>query len=944
MKIKPVLLICTFLAACTATAFSACQGAVKLPHEHTMSFVKANEATCTEDGNTAYYVCSECGKWFEDAVGETEIADKKDVVIAKGHNIAVVGAQKATCTKSGNKEYYTCGECGKWFEDADGKTQIIDKSSVVIYMAHDFEDKICTECGVHEPTEGLKYTDKGDYYEVNGMGTATDTEIYIADIYNGKPVTVIADEAFRDCAGLKRVTLPYCLTEINDGAFEECASLENVEIPDGVTYLGTWAFSGCISFTDIIIPDSVTRLGAYTFGDCENLKSITIGSGVKRIDSDTFYGCTGLKDITFNGTRQQWEAIQKDTGIWPWDRFLGDYNVHCTDESFIDGHILTYVNAKQATCTEDGNKAYYSCSNCDKLFNDYKAKNEIEDKSSVVLPKGHKLTFVEAREATCTNSGNIAYFVCNTCKKWFSDKDGKDEINDSTVVKKLPHEFENKVCTECGYHEPTEGLSYYDYGGVCSVNGIGTATGTEIYIADEYNGKPVNTIDRLAFNSYGCENITSVTVPYSVTTIFGGAFRGCSSLSDIYYNGTKSQWDKIIKNSDWDSGLGEYTVHCDDVSTIYGHKLTFIKAVAATCTEDGHENYYTCEYCDRWFEDGEAKAEITDKEVVVLKKSGHNMTYFEEKAATCREKGHTAYYSCGNCDKWFEDKDGNSQIKNRTTVVIQKLAHVYENNVCTGCGAEKLVPTEGLEYTDKGEYAELSGIGEATDGNIVIADEYNGKPVTSIAENAFSWKALPTSIVIPDSVTSIGDGAFQGCSSVTSITIPVGLTTIGKSVFYGLGITSVEIPDGVTSIGEKAFAHCDKLTSVIIPDNVTSIGKEAFSWCRRLMGIKIGSGVISIGEAAFELCEKMESIVIPENVLSLGNRAFAKCTILKSVTLSKNITSFGRDILDECSLLNDIYFDGTSDEWYEPRKDLGNIRKSYTIHCTDWDMEVKYIK
>lgn len=74
-----------------------------LEHTHSMTAVDAKPANCTEDGNTAYYVCSGCGKWYADASGETEITDHGSVIIGHpGHDWA-----DATCT-----EPRTCNTCG----------------------------------------------------------------------------------------------------------------------------------------------------------------------------------------------------------------------------------------------------------------------------------------------------------------------------------------------------------------------------------------------------------------------------------------------------------------------------------------------------------------------------------------------------------------------------------------------------------------------------------------------------------------------------------------------------------------------------------------------------------------------------------------------------------------------------------------------------------------
>ena len=98
---------------------------------------------------------------------------------------------------------------------------------------------------------------------------------------------------------------------------------------------------------------------------------------------------------------------------------------------------------------------------------------------------------------------------------------------------------------------------------------------------------------------------------------------------------------------------------------------------------------------------------------------------------------------------------------------------------------EKESYTEGLNYKllDDGSGYVVTGIGVATDTNIVIPSIINDKPVTSIDEYAFYECSSLTSVVIPDSVTSIGNVAFFNCSSLTSIKIGNSVTSIGYSAF-----------------------------------------------------------------------------------------------------------------------------------------------------------------
>lgn len=91
-----------------------------------MNFVEAVEATCTEDGHIAYYVCSGCGKTFSDEEGNHEITYESAVTDAVGHTLTKTEGKAATCTEAGNIEYYTCSACGKTFSDAEGKTEVTE--------------------------------------------------------------------------------------------------------------------------------------------------------------------------------------------------------------------------------------------------------------------------------------------------------------------------------------------------------------------------------------------------------------------------------------------------------------------------------------------------------------------------------------------------------------------------------------------------------------------------------------------------------------------------------------------------------------------------------------------------------------------------------------------------------------------------------------------------
>jgi LPXTG-motif cell wall-anchored protein len=113
------------------------------------------------------------------------------------------------------------------------------------------------------------------------------------------------------------------------------------------------------------------------------------------------------------------------------------------------------IPAKAATCTENGNSEYWHCETYDKYFSDENGVNEITAESTVLPATGHQLTKVAAKEPTCTKDGNIEYWYCENCGKYFSDKNAETEIRQAdTVIAATGHSYENGKCTVCGTIDP----------------------------------------------------------------------------------------------------------------------------------------------------------------------------------------------------------------------------------------------------------------------------------------------------------------------------------------------------------------------------------------------------------------------------------------------------------------------------------------------------------
>lgn len=127
---------------------------------HSMTATAGKAATCTEAGNSAYWSCSRCGKFFSDAAGKTEIAKDSWVIAALGHDEATRAAVAATCYASGHEADTYCKRCG---------IVITAGATIPATGKHTYVNGVCTVCGVKNPMANVK----GDDIKVDSKDNKT---------------------------------------------------------------------------------------------------------------------------------------------------------------------------------------------------------------------------------------------------------------------------------------------------------------------------------------------------------------------------------------------------------------------------------------------------------------------------------------------------------------------------------------------------------------------------------------------------------------------------------------------------------------------------------------------------------------------------------------------------------------------------------------------------
>lgn len=102
-------------------------------------------------------------------------------------------------------------------------------------------------------------------------------------------------------------------------------------------------------------------------------------------------------------------------------------------------HNVVKVERKDPTCTENGNIEYWYCEACRKYFQDEVLTKELKQEETIVPATGHNLTKVDEKKPTVDAAGNIEYWYCEVCNKYFSDEKAEHEITlEDTIIAKLP--------------------------------------------------------------------------------------------------------------------------------------------------------------------------------------------------------------------------------------------------------------------------------------------------------------------------------------------------------------------------------------------------------------------------------------------------------------------------------------------------------------------------
>ena len=249
-----------------------------------------------------------------------------------------------------------------------------------------------------------------------------------------KNITELKDGTFQFCWNLKTISLPAGLLEIN-GAFGYCGSLEAITIPDSVTTIGDTSFNGCSSLKSIYFSKNLTKIGYEAFAYCEGLVNVSLPEKLESIDTGAFEGCTALLGLYIPGTNVKItsRAIGYNSDSEKNEKLVIIGKAGSTAETYAKNTGLLFHNVDdqlthqtelKATCVKEGNVEYWHCDSCGQDFSNTQGTEVLD--VTTVAKVAHRKVQVPYKDATCTEPGNWNYYSCENCGKKFTSDWNED--------------------------------------------------------------------------------------------------------------------------------------------------------------------------------------------------------------------------------------------------------------------------------------------------------------------------------------------------------------------------------------------------------------------------------------------------------------------------------------------------------------------------------------
>lgn len=519
-------------------------------------------------------------------------------------------------------------------------------------------------------------------------------------------VTVIEQYAFYCNSKLTSVTIPSGVTSIGEMAFRECSGLTSVIVPSSVTSIEYNAFWCCFNLI-IYIPGGIT-IGIDAFYSTAAKITYTVDSSnnVKITDISLSSGNTVDIPATIDGKKVI--AVDEDhrhkvgnhtcvTNTTP--TCVKKATCGICGQDYYGDHDLSHHDAAAHTCTADGTVEYWDCSVCGKKFSDPNGTAEITNISDPNDPARHSLVKTDEKAPTCTDNGNRAYWTCTECRNIFSDDAGLNPTTLADVtVSATGHTWLNDwssdgtghwhdcVNANCPITENNQKVGYAAH----TPGADATETTPQTCDVCGYELAPALGhihANHLTFIAEVPETCTADGVKAHYECECGKLFADDQAATEVTLESLKIAAHHTY-GTDWESDNDDDHYHvcfvCSDKADVTPHSYdNGVITTPATETTEGVKTY-TCSVCHH-----------TKTETVPKLSHTHSLSVDYSKDET----GH--WHACSGCD---EKVDFEAHTEDSGTVTVQPTEttegiRAYSCTVCGYVTRTETIPALNSEHT-----------------------------------------------------------------------------------------------------------------------------------------------------------------------------------------------------------------------------------------------------